>query len=337
MRITFGAAVTGIALVLACAGSAMAADGAGAAGPASQRSAAVKVHQIPVGGHPGAVAVDQKRGIAWAATGTNLIKISEVTQHRIARLPVDASLVRVDPAAAMVIAVDTARGNIIEISERTGKTLRTFSENVTIEGIVVDTATHTIWYSAGGSVFELNEATGHLLHTVPVASGSPAKITGALAVDSARGLVWVCVDGSGRNPPLALVAEIKESAHRVSKKFGASNDTCTPAVDTATGKVWVAMAGSQVRIIDEKTGAVKILSTIANNGDGIAIDRHANTVVVTNNISGASSVVLVNETTEKVTATIKMGFFPISVAVDSVTDNVYVPIAFKGVVSEFHI
>ena len=328
-----GAAAVGIALAVATAGSALAASQANSS---SDPSPAVKVHQIPVGGHPGAVAVDQKRGIAWAATGVNLIRISEATQHRGAHLPIGASLVRVDPSKAMVVAVDAAHGAIVEVSERTNKVIRTFAENVSIQSLVLDTKTHTIWFSSGTSVTELDEITGHVLHTVPVASGSRFKFTGALAVDSTRGLVWVCVDGDGRNPPPGLIAEIRESTHRVSKKFGIDSNICTPAVDPATGKVWAA-AGDDFRIIDEKTGTNKVVTGIPNNANGVAIDHRANTVVVTDNKSGTNDVYLVNETTKKITRTIKVGFFPISATVDPVTGNAYIPIAFRGVVTQFHI
>jgi DNA-binding beta-propeller fold protein YncE len=334
MRTTIGAAAVGTALALASAGSALAAS---QASPASHRSAAVRVHQIPVGGHPGAVAVDQKRGIAWATTGVSLIRIKEATQRRGTRLRIAASLVRVDPAKNMVVAVNSARGTIVEVSERTNKVIRTFSENVSIESLALDTKTHTIWFSSGDSVTELSETTGHVLHTVPVASGSRFKFTAALAVDSSRGLVWVCVDGDGRNPPPGLIAEIRESTHRVSKKFGIGSRSCTPAVDPATGKVWAAIGGTSFHIIDEKTGTDKVVTGIPNNADGVAIDHRAKTVVVTGNQPGTNDVYLVNERTKKVTRTIKVGFFPISATVDPVTGNAYIPIAFRGVVTEFHV
>ena len=334
MRTTIGAAVVGTALALASAGSALAAS---LASPARDRPAAVRVHQIPVGGRPGAVGVDQKRGIAWAGTNVNLIRISEATQHRGAHLRIAASLVRVDPSKAIVVAVDSARGRIFEVSERTDKVIRTFSENVEIQSLALDTKTHTIWFSSGHSVTELSETTGRVVHTVPVASGSPLKFTGALAVDSSRGLIWVCVDGDGQNPPSGLIAEIRESTHRVSKKFGIGSRSCTPAVDPATGKVWAAIGGNSLHIIDEKTSTDKVVTGIPNNADGVAIDHRAGTVVVTDNQSGTNDVYLVSETTKKVTRTIKVGFFPISATVDPVTGNAYIPIAFRGVVTEFHV
>jgi DNA-binding beta-propeller fold protein YncE len=45
----------------------------------------------------------------------------------------------------------------------------------------------------------------------------------------------------------------------------------------------------------------------------------------------------VSEWTNKVTATIKVGFFPISTTVDPATGNAYIPIAFRGVVTQFRI
>ncbi len=237
----------------------------------------------------------------------------------------------------MVVAVNTARGTIVEVSERTNKIIRTFSENVGSRAWPSIPKTHTIWFSSGDSVTELSEATGHVLHTVPVASGSRFKFPGALAVDSSRGLVWVCIDGDGQNPPPGLIAEIRESTHRVSKKFGIASRGCTPAVDPAAGKVWAALGGTSFLIISEKTGADKVVAGIPNNADGVAIDHRAKTVVVTGNESGTNDVYLVSERTEKVTRTIKVGFFPISATVDPVTGNAYVPIAFRGVVTEFHV
>jgi DNA-binding beta-propeller fold protein YncE len=334
MRPMIGAAAVGTALALGSAGAAQATS---QAGQGSHRPAAFRVHQIPVGGRPSAVAVDQTRGIAWAGTNVNLIRISEANQHRGAHLHIGASFVRVDPAKAMVVAVNSAGGTIVEVSERTNKIIRTFSENVTIESLALDTKTHTIWFSSGTSVTELSESTGHVLHTVPVASGSRFKFTGALAVDSSRGLIWVCVDGDGRNPPPGLIAEIRESTHRVSKKFDIGSTICTPAVDPATGKVWAAVGGTSLRIIDEETSSNKVVTGIQNNANGIAIDHRAKTVVVTDNQSGTNDVYLVNERTKKVTRTIRVGFFPISATVDPVTGNAYIPIAFRGVVTEFHV
>ena len=37
------------------------------------------------------------------------------------------------------------------------------------------------------------------------------------------------------------------------------------------------------------------------------------------------------------TRKIKVGFFPISATIDPVTGNAYIPIAFRGVVNEFHV
>jgi DNA-binding beta-propeller fold protein YncE len=101
--------------------------------------------------------------------------------------------------------------------------------------------------------------------------------------------------------------------------------------------VWAAVGGTSLRIIDEKSGTDKVVPSIPNNADGIAIDHRAKTVVVTSNQPGVNEVIVVNENTKKVTRTIKVGFFPISATVDPVTGNAYIPIAFRGVVTEFHI
>lgn len=139
------------------------------------------------------------------------------------------------------------------------------------------------------------------------------------------------------NPPNGLIAEIRESTHRVSKKFGISSRSCTPAADPATGKVWAAIGGTSFLIIDERTGTDKLVTGIPNNADGVAIDHRAKTVVVTSNQSGTNDVYLVSERTQKVTRKIKVGFFPISATIDPVTGNAYIPIAFRGVVTEFHV
>ena len=101
--------------------------------------------------------------------------------------------------------------------------------------------------------------------------------------------------------------------------------------------MWVAIGGTSFLIIDERTGTDKLVTGIPNNADGVAIDHRAKTVAVTSNQSGTNDVYLVSEGTQKVTRKIKVGFFPISATIDPVTGNAYIPIAFRGVVTEFHV
>lgn len=53
---------------------------------------------------------------------------------------------------------------------------------------------------------------------------------------------------------------------------------------------------------------------------------------------GRLAVVLVlSESSGKVTRKIRLGFLPAALAVDPATGDAYVPIVFRGVVSEFHL
>lgn len=331
MRNALGLAVAGLVTVTTGAVPAVSAEHAAKSWPA------VQVHKITTGGYPGETAIDQRAGVLWAPNGAAVLPVRESTRRVITRIRFAASKVAVDPSRGLVWAADQANGTLAEISTRTYKIIRRVPSLGDVQGIAIDPGTRTVWVTNVSGVVELSEITGRVLHTMTLVSRGVAKAAVRLAVDPVTRTVWVAVVQAGRRPTLAWIAEIKESRHRVSRRFDLGVTNAALAVDPASGIVWVAGGGTTAYLITESTGTMRTLSNIPNNANGVAIDHRAHVVVVTDNTSGTNDVYLVSETTKKVTAKIKVGFFPSWAAVDPVTGNAYVSIAFRGVIVEFQV
>ncbi|MHB1433990.1 MAG: NHL repeat-containing protein [Streptosporangiaceae bacterium] len=335
VRVLTAAAVAAAAgFVLAGAPVASARTGAGGTSAAS--TAASTVRHINVGGYPGAAAVDPRRGAVWVGTGAAVVRIREATQRIAARVRFSGYFVAVDPARGVVWAVDQANGTIAEISEQTSKVTRTLSVNATIEGLAVDSRTRTVWVTGGASLYEFSEMTGRLLHTMKL-TNIAFKAPYQVAVDARRGVVWVVIQGDGRNPAPGRLVAVSESTHRVVRSVLAGLDQAAIAIDQRAGNVLVANIQT-VDVVTESTGRVRQLSKLLNNGAGIAVDPSAGKVVVTGQpIPSVGKIFVLGERTGKLLRTITGYIVPQGPAVDIATGNVYVPISFRGSVTQFRV
>ena len=330
------AAVTAGSLVVA---TASAGSTALAASPGRSRvpDAPIRTHQIHVGGHPGQAAVDPRTGTAWIGTGSAIVRIRESTGRVVGHVPFQSARIAVDPVRGLLWAVDDATGNLAEISERTGKVIRTPITDRALGQVAVDPRTGTAWVVADLSVVELSEATGRVLHTIKLLTSGQFKAPFGVAVDPVRGTVWVSILPDNRNPVSGWIDQISESAHRVTRMFLSGIEQAVMTVDPVRGTVWVASGGVSLHVIRESTGRVKTITGVQNNATGIAIDPAARKVLVADDEDTGSSVFILSEKTDKITNKIGVGFFPSNPAIDPVTGKAYVPIAFRATVTEFRI
>ena len=304
---------------------------------AAAGGAAIPVRHFNVGGNPGAAAVDPGRGAVWVGTGSAVVRIREATQRIAARVKFDGYFVAVDPSRGVVWTVNQAYGTLAEISEQTNKVIRTVAVNALIEGLAVDPRTGTVWVTTGGSLVELSEATGKVLHRSVLVSNVQFKAPYGVAADPNRGVVWVVIEQDNRPAVDGLLVEYKESAHRVIRKVPLGTGITSIAVDAVHGTVWAATWSQTVRIVRESTGRVKTLSDIPNGGTGVAIDPVARRVLITGTQGTGGLIWIVSETTDKVVGQVPVGFEPVLPAVDPRTHNAYVPINFRASVTEFRV
>ncbi len=328
-------AACGLAVATATAGSAALA--ASSDGRSRVPAAPVRTHQIHVGGHPGQAAVDPRTGTAWIGTDAQIVRIRESTGRVVGHVPFQSARIAVDPVRGLLWAVDGATGNLAEISERTGRVIRTPITDTALGQVAVDPRAGTAWVVAGLSVVELSEATGHVLHTIRLLSNGQSKAPFGVAVDPLRGTIWVSILPDNRNPVSGWIDEISAAKHRVTHMFLAGIEQASMAVDPVRGTVWVASGGVDVHVIRESTRQVKTITGVQNNATGVAIDPAARKVLVADDQDTGSSVLILSEQTDKITGQVGVGFFPSNPAVDPVTGKAYVPIAFRATVTEFKI
>jgi DNA-binding beta-propeller fold protein YncE len=309
-----------------------------AASPA--RAARYGLRSITVGGFPSQVAVDSGRKAVWAATGDQLVRISERTQRVTAHLNVAATFVAVDPRTATVWAVSPFNGDlpqnvVTEVSERTDKVMHRFTAGPLTadpEEIAADPATGQVWVVVRSGVAEVSEATHQVLHLLKLPLG-PQIAPFGITIDPRAGVVWVQVAPDGRAPGRPYVAEISERTRHVLHRF--NGDWSAVAADSRRGTAWLAGERGTADVVREATGQVtRVADGVPAESNGIVIDPAAHTVVAA---APENTVDVISESTGQVTGSVRTGFFPAAVTVDPATGCVYAPINEKGNVAEFHL
>ena len=190
------------------------------------------------------------------------MRIRESTGRVVGHVPVQSVRIAVDPVRGLLWAVNDATGNLAEISERTGKVIRTPITDAALGQVAVDPRNGTAWVISDLSVVELSEATGHVLHTIKLLTNGQFKAPFGVAVDPVRGTVWVSILPDSRNPVSGWIDEISESAHRVTHMFLSGIEQASIAVDPVRGTVWVASGGVDLHVIRESTGRVKTITGV---------------------------------------------------------------------------
>jgi DNA-binding beta-propeller fold protein YncE len=304
-------------------------------GPAAVRS--VRVRSIAVGGNPHGVAIDPRTGTAWVAAD-DLVRIREATQKVTARIRIEAGFIAVDPRTGTVW-VASPTGTALEVSEATNKVIHRWKIGGLegLRGVAADPRTGTVWVASDGSAVEINEASHRIIRRVSLGLDLGSELPDGIAVDPRTGTVWVTILPDSPAEVPGWLAEISQSAHRVTHKFLTLSTNSSAAVDSAKGTVWVADGDGPVSVIRESAQrVVRTLASVPAFSVGIAIDSRTRTVLISNRTTG-NNVLVLSEISGKVTRTIRVGFFPFVPAVDPATGDVYVPIVFRGVVSEFHL
>ena len=309
---------------------------------------------IDVGRLPTSVAVDQVTGTVWVVNSldSTVSEISEARRAVIATIKVAASPVDVaaDPKTGTVWVTclgpfgKPASDNVVsEISEASGKVVATIKVGLVPFGIAADPRTGTVWVANTNaySVSEISEARRVVIGTVHTGPGS-APVT--VAVDAARGIVWV---GKLHNGVLQISEATRSVIAAVNVRPGAAaNSLSGVAVDPVTGVAWVASdiydgAGYFSYASAVGTASRKVLAAApvpradryANVADGIAADPETGTVWVAEN--GANTVTLVSGGTDSVSRNLATGNQPVAVAVDPVTGSVWIVNNYDGTVTDY--
>ena len=346
--------VTAVAAAFACAVLVSAA----APGMAAVRAPApgkVRVKNINVGASSYQVAVDPRTRTAWVAAG-HLVRISEVTQRVSAKINVGPGVdfVAVDPGRhAVWTTCNYGFCPLTEVSETTNKVTHQVSGLGTVSGIAVDPRTGLVWIATVDAAHHnvalaVSEATHRVVLTIGLRLGA-GHVVGAITADPGTRTVWVSGVPCGLCSVRDVVAEISEPGRRVIHLYrtatqGISTAVVT-AVDSRRGTAWLASGGFRepsgtIQVVSiAKHRIIRVIRTSWVAPEGIAIDPRTRTVVATGGVTGANrdSVVLLNESSGAQTGQLFVGFYPNLLAVDQGTGYVYVPIAFKNAVTQFHL
>lgn len=306
-------------------------------------STGIAVHDIAVGGHPNGVAVDPRRRAVWVTT-PQLVRISERTQKVTARIrTIQASAVAADPGTGTTWTISEANGAMDEVSEATNRVIHRFPSLGFTRAIAIDPVRHTVWVTSDHSVVEFSEATHRIVHTVTLHMNR-VQILGSLSVDPRTRTVWATVIPGGADGSASTwISEISETAHRVIHVYPyacPTNCSAVTAADSAKGTVWVSIGSGgttgTVEVINIATHrVVRTVSNLTVDPGGLAIDPGAHLVLATARTSAKNMVLLLSESSGKVTSQVTTGLLPADVAVDPGTRFAYVPVAFRGVVAEF--
>lgn len=324
---------------------------------AVHRSAASQFHlrNIDVGGGSGQVAVDSRTGSAWVAAG-RLVRIGEKAERVVAKINVGphVGLVAVDPRRHTVWTTCTdGFCSLTEVSEKTNRVTHRMSGLGTVSGIAVDPRTGVVWVAQVDAAHHnvalaVSENTLRVVTRIRLRFGV-GHVTGGITVDPQSGTVWVSGVPCGTCSARDFVAQIGEAAHRVVHVYstttrGISTSVVT-AVDLRRGTAWLASGGFRepsgtIEVVNiARHRVVRTIQTYWVAPEGIAIDPRARVVVATGGSTPGhpDSVVLLKESTGAQFGKISLGFYPNLLTVDPRTGNVYVPIVFKNVLTQFHL
>ena len=320
---------------------------------------AVRLHHIAVGKNAFQVAIDPGTRSAWVAAG-HLVRVSEVTHRVTARILAVANVqfVAVDPKAKVVWAADCALGcTLVEVSEANNRVTHTITGLPALSGIAVDPGRHLVWMAAGHqasapNVLAVNEVSRTVVRKLRLRVSASHQL-GSITIDTRSGTAWASVVPSGPASTRCSVAEIRESTGRIVRGY-ARNHVGMPgaslvvtAIDPKRGTAWLAFGAplspsGTVEIVNiARHAVIRTFRSITIAPPGVAIDPRTRTVIATigryPNVRSPDNVALVSESSGKVLHVIQMGYYPNQLALDPRTGNVYVPIVFKGVVTEFRL
>jgi len=193
-------------------------------------------------------------------------------------------------------------------------------------------------------VLAISEAKHRVVRTIALHADSHHQ-PGSLAVNPSTGTVWVAVIPADPSTTTCSVAEISESTHRVVHVYGGACQTSAiTAFDSSRGTAWLDFGsfrqGGRLEVVNiARHKVVRAFPSTMAAPDGLAIDWRTGTVVATGGVGGGhqDTVLLISESSGKVTSMIPVGVFPSLLALDRATGDVYVPIVLRDVVLQFRI
>ena len=234
----------------------------------------------------------------------------------------------VDQATGAVYVANSHSNTVSVINGATNKLSATVKVGSRPNGIGIDSTTGTVYVANSGS------------NTVSVINSNTNTVTGTIkvglwpfdvGVDQATGTLFVpCFE-----PGTVAVIDVRTDAVVATVKVGLDPDRA--AVDASTGMVYIANTGSStVSVINGMTD--KVVGTVPVGTDsyyvnlgGIAVDSANDTVYVAHEYPEGFYVL--NGRTDAITANLSIGKLPEDVAVDPLSDRVFVANHNSGTIS----
>lgn len=218
-----------------------------------------------------AVAVDPGTGTVWTLNSGNgtMAEISEATNrviHRFSGLGLVHGIA-VDPRTRTVWL--TSDPHLVEISEATHRILHTIGLHLNRlqqpGDVAIDPRTGTVWVAVIPAsrnlpsvwISEISESAHRIVHTYPY--GAPGNVDASLAVDSARGTVWVGSNnyGTGSGSTTGMVQVIRISLRKIVRTFtGLPVAPKGLAIDSGTHAVLATGVSNRFLVLNELTGAI---------------------------------------------------------------------------------
>lgn len=189
-----------------------------------------------------------------------------------------------------------------------------FQTNVAtpVGDVAVDSYTAQVFASRAGAVDILDEGSGALVASVPLAGTLGAQ----LDTDPTRALVWALDTGGNR------LFRIDERTNTVTGTVDIPGQTRDVAVDHTTGKVFVTTGTTgTVVAVDETTLAVAAPMPIGGTAGRIGVDTAAGALYVVDTAN--SRVAIVDESTSAVSGTVAIPGNTVAIAVDAAHHKAY--------------
>lgn len=279
-------------------------DGQGTVATLDSRTGAL-LHTTDVGPQPNAIAIDQRAGRAYVANyqGDSLSTLDLASGRTLRTVPVGFDQttgyapdeVVVDARVGRVFVMNSSNNSVSMFDAATGRLLRVLPLGKIIPGDNVE----------AGSRLAVDEAGGHLFVATSTASGRSVRM-----LDTRAGTTLHTVRLSWNPDEVLLDARTRRVfVHRWTGP-GLLLDARTGVVARAfTLGVGVWDPGHKV-VVDARTGRVYVLSEASLDSRGAAV--------------GTGRVLTLDGATGQVLRTVPVGLLPKDLALDSLTDRVFV-------------
>ncbi|HEX9034020.1 MAG TPA: hypothetical protein VF834_19435 [Streptosporangiaceae bacterium] len=242
-----------------------------------------------------AIAVDPGTSTVWALDSGNgtMAQISEVTS-KVVRTFSGFGLVHgiaVDPRTRTVWL--TSNSSVVAFSEATHRVLHTIGLHLGRDqqpgDVAIDPRTGTVWVAIIPAsrnlpsvwISEISESAHRIIHTYPY--GAPGDERASLAVDSARGTVWVGSNnfGTATGSTTGMLQVIAISKRRIIRTFtGLPVAPDGLAIDSGTHTVLATAVGNRFLVMNELTGGIIHKIQLGFYPGDVAVDTGTRNVYV---------------------------------------------------------